>query len=233
MVNNWLTFWKEKNAFDDSMVINYAYFLQKVEKYIKPAPTARVLDIGSGPGNLEDAWYNRVAEIHGLDISERYNIIAREKHKEHSNVFFYDLPENDYLNFSMLNGKKFDIIIVMSVLQYYRNKEEVVQLLENIKKLSAPGAQVLLCDLMVKNSFLKEIVQVLSEAIKEGKFFSTLSLFFRLRFSSYYKVKKEAGFLVLTQEEWRDIIEKLKLNATFIEEPLTLQKSRQNLLIRF
>ncbi len=233
MSNSWLKFWKEKNVFDDIMVINYAYFLAKVEEYIKPSSKSVVLDIGSGPGNLEDAWYNRVKEIHGLDISERYNGIAREKHKEHANVFFHHLQEDDYLDFSVLQDKKFNIIFVMSVLQYYRSTEEIIQLLENIKKHAAPKAQLLLADLMVKNSFLKEIVQVLSEALREGQFFTMLFLFFKLRFSGYYKVRKEAGFLVLSANEWLEIINKLKLNAKFVEKPLTLQKNRKNLLIQF
>lgn len=233
MANNWLKFWKERNAFDDSMGISYNYFLKKIEKYIQPSANDIVLDIGSGPGNLEDAWYNRVKEIHGVDISKRYNNIAKEKHQGHPNIFFYDLPENDYTNLSVLKDKKFNIIIVMSVLQYYTNKQEIIQLLENAKRHIAPGAVLLLCDLMVKSSFLNEIVQLLSDAVTEKKFFSTVSLLFRLRFSNYYKVKQQSGFLILSEGEWREIIRQLALNGEFTEEPLTLQKRRKNIIIRF
>jgi len=233
MANNWLQFWKEKNAFDDSMVINYSYFLKKIAKYVQPATHSVVLDIGSGPGNLEDAWHSKVKEIHGVDISERYNRIARQKHKGHSNVFFYDLPENNYTDLSMLNSKKFNIIIVMSVLQYYENKMEIIQLLENLKQHTAPGATLFLCDLMVESSFLKEIAQVLSDGIKEGKFFSILGLFFKLRFSNYYKVKKKTGFLILKQHEWLEIMNHLQLNGKFTDEPLTLQKNRKNIIVQF
>lgn len=233
MANNWLAFWKEKNAFDDAMGINYAYFLKKVEQYAKPGAGSVVLDIGSGPGNLEDAWHNRVKEIHAVDISVRYNDMVRAKHQRHQNVFVYDLPDNDYLNLSMIDSRRFNIIIVMSVLQYYRNKDEIVQLIKNIREVASPGAVLLLCDLMVKESFLKEIFQVLKDAVKERKLFSVLSLFFKLRFSSYYKTKKQAGFLILSEEEWKEIIDTLKLNARFSEEPLTLQKSRKSLIVQF
>ena len=233
MPNNWLQFWKGKNAFDDSMGINYSYFLRKVENYLQPSGNSVVLDIGSGPGNLEDAWYSRVSEIHGVDISERYNSLTRQKHKDHSNVFVYDLPENDYTNLNLLGDKKFNIIIVMSVLQYYKEKKEIVQLIESIKQHAAPGAVLLLCDLIVESSFIKEIMQVLAEGIREGKLFSTLTLLFKLRFSNYYKVKKESGFLILKQQEWLQILNDLKLNGKFIEEPLTLQKNRKNILVQF
>lgn len=233
MADNWVDFWKEKNAFDDSMGMNYGVFLEKVEKYIHPQVHDVVLDIGSGPGHLEDAWYGRVREIHAVDISKRYNDIVREKHRSHNNVFVYDLPEKDYLNFSMLGDKKFDIIIVMSVLQYYRNKEEVKQLIAATQGLAKPGSKMIIADIMAPTSFVKEVVQVLADALKKGKFFSYLSLFVKLRFSPYYKTRQQAGFLVLTAEDWNEIITDLKLDASFTGEPLTLQKNRKNLLVKF
>ena len=133
----------------------------------------------------------------------------------------------------MVADKKFSIVVVMSVLQYYKNKAEVIDLINNIKEVCAPGAVVLVCDLMVKESFLKEVVQVLKNAFREGKLFSVLSLFYNLRFSNYYKVKKEAGFLILSEQEWQGIITTLNLNATFVKEPITLQKDRKSLIIKF
>ncbi|HEX8332500.1 MAG TPA: methyltransferase domain-containing protein [Segetibacter sp.] len=233
MSDSWLEFWKEKNAFDDSMNINYNFFLKKVEHYVAPNENTVVLDIGSGPGNLEDAWYSKVKEIHGVDTSKRYNQIARQKHKSNSNVFFHDLPETDYLNFSVLGDRKFNIIIVMSVLQYYNNKQEIIRLIENLKKYALPGAVLLLCDLIVKNSFLKEVAEVLQNSYKQGKLLQTFALLFKLRFTNYYKVKKKAGLLMLSEQEWHEIIKDLKLNASFVEEPLTLQTSRKSIIVRF
>jgi len=233
MADTWLTFWQEKNAFDDLMNVNYAYFLKKVEQYVQPSAGDVVLDIGSGPGHLEDAWHHRVKEIHGVDISVRYNEMVREKHKRHPNVVVHDLPADNYLDLGMLQGKQFNIIVVMSVLQYYRSKEEIIVLLKNIKKLAAPGSELLLCDLMVQSSFLKEIFQILKDAVKEGKLISILSLFVKLRFSKYYTIKKQAGFLVLSNEEWMDIIQQLNLDAQFIKEPITLQKSRKSIRVQY
>lgn len=233
MPDNWLTFWKGKNAFDELMAVNYSFFLKQVEKYVQPSADSYVLDIGSGPGNLEDAWYNKVKEIHGVDISERYNAMGRQKHSSHPNVFFHDLPESNYVSLTQLGNKKFDIIIVMSVLQYYKNKQEVMQLLMNIKSYASPGAVLLLCDLMVESTFFKEVTQVLLKSLRERKFISTLKLFFNLRFSNYYKVKKQNGFLVLKQLEWLQIMEQLHLNGEFVNEPLTLQKDRRNIIVRF
>ncbi|GAB3961111.1 hypothetical protein GCM10028805_60060 [Spirosoma harenae] len=233
MAVTWLDFWQQENEFDQSMSVNYAYFLARVEKYIPLSPTQTVLDIGSGPGNLEDAWYDRVKEIHGLDISKRYNEIARVKHAQHPTIYFHDLSADDYLNFSPVANKRFDVIIVMSVVQYYRNASEVEQLLAAIKQVAAPGAKAMICDLMVGGSVLRDIGSMISRSLKQGQLLDTIKLLFRLRFSSYYAVRQENGFLILPKQDWLKICQKLGLNARFIEEPLTMQQERQNLFIQF
>ena len=229
----WLDFWQKENEFDDSMSMNYAYFLARVEKYIPLSKTQKVLDIGSGPGNLEDAWFNRVAEIHGLDISTRYNEIARSKHAAHPGIHFHDLPADDYLNFSVVANQRFDVIIVMSVVQYYKSAADVETLLREIKQVAAPGAKALICDLMVGGSVISDILSIVGRSLRQGQLLSMLKLLVRLRFSPYYTVRKENGFLVLSRQEWLDIARRVGVTAHFVDEPLTLQQERMNLLIQF
>lgn len=233
MTPTWLDYWQEENEFDDSMSVNYAYFLARVEEYIPLSLTHKVLDIGSGPGNLEDAWHNRVKEIHGLDISKRYNELARAKHAQHANIYFHDLSPDDYLNFNAVTKHRFDTIIVMSVVQYYRHASEVEQLLLAIKEVAAPGAKAIICDLMVGGSVLKDILSIMGRSLRQGQLGAMLKLLIRLRLSSYYTVRKQNGFLVMTSREWLGMCQRLGLAAEFIQEPLTMQQERKNLLIRF
>jgi 2-polyprenyl-3-methyl-5-hydroxy-6-metoxy-1,4-benzoquinol methylase len=229
----WLDFWQKENEFDDSMSMNYAYFLARVEKYIPLSKTQKVLDIGSGPGNLEDAWFDRVAEIHGLDISTRYNEIARSKHAAHPGIYFHDLPADDYLNFGVVANQQFDVIIVMSVVQYYKSAADVETLIRAIKQVAAPGAKALICDLMVGGSVISDILSIMGRSLRQGQLLSMLRLLVRLRFSPYYTVRKENGFLVLSRQEWLDITRRVGVAAHFVDEPLTLQQERMNLLIQF
>lgn len=233
MASTWLDFWQKENEFDDSMSANYAYFLARVEQYVPLSKKLKVLDIGSGPGNLEDAWHDRVAEMHGLDVSQRYNDIARAKHAHHPNVYFHGLSPDDYLNFSAVADQRFDIIIVMSVVQYYRSADEAEGLIRAIKQVAAPGAKALICDLMVGGSVLKDIFSIVSRSLQQGQLLSMLQLLVRLRFSNYYTVRKENGFLILPKRQWLDIARRVGVDARFIDEPLTLQQERQNLLIQF
>jgi len=233
MASTWLDFWQKKNEFDQSMATNYAYFLARVERYVTLTRETRVLDIGSGPGNLADAWHARVGELHGLDISKRYNEIARAKHVQHPNVHFHDIAAEDYLNFSPVTGRQFDVIVVMSVVQYYRNAAEVEQLLANIKAVAAPGAKALVCDLIVEEGVLGDVLSILGRSLRQGKLLSMLRLLVQLRFSEYYTIRQKDGFLIIPPRDWLAMCKRLGLNAHFVEEPLTMQQERKSLLIQF
>lgn len=233
MADTWLHFWQEKNEFDNAMSANYDYFLARVGQYITLSPRLKVLDIGSGPGHLADAWHDKVSEIHGIDISKRYNELARAKHADHPNVFFHDLPADDYLNFGVIAGQRFDAVIVMSVVQYYKNDAEAEQLLANIKQVVAPGTKALICDLIVKDGVGGDLLSILGRSLRQGQLLKMLGLLFRLRFSAYYKIRKDNGFLIIPQTEWLAMCHRLGLNARFVAEPLTMQQERMNLLIQF
>jgi hypothetical protein len=62
---------------------------------------------------------------------------------------------------------------------------------------------------------------------------SMLKLLLRLRFSSYYEVRKKNGFLVIPEAVWMGMCKRQGLNARFVSEPLTMQQDRRNLLIQF
>lgn len=231
--STWLDYWQQENAFDQSMSMNYAYFLDRVERYVTLTHETAVLDVGSGPGHLADAWHDRVGTLVCLDISKRYNDLVRQRHANHPNVTVYDLPADDFLNFSPLDGQTFDLVIVMSVLQYYPNVAAVETLLLNLKRLAKPGTKVLLCDLIVGEGMLKDVVSVLGRSLRQGRLLSMLSLLFRLRFSAYYGVRQQNGFLIIPKSEWEALCKRLHLNARFLPEPITLQQDRLNLLIEF
>lgn len=227
----WTEFWQEENAFDTAMSMNYAYFLKHIEPYISLTPQTAVLDLGSGPGHLADSWWNKVGNLTGLDISKRYNDLVRSRHAHHPTVHVFDLCPTNYLNFEMLGDQQFDVIVVMSILQYYPDIAAVETLLLNLKQRAKPGATILLCDLIVTNGMLKDIISALSNAWKRGQLLSMLSLMMHLRFSDYYTVQQNNGFLVIPQAEWLALCKRIGLRARFLPEPVTLQQDRQNLLI--
>jgi 2-polyprenyl-3-methyl-5-hydroxy-6-metoxy-1,4-benzoquinol methylase len=231
--DTWLQFWNRKNPFDDAMIYNHQYFLSKIENYLSLHPQLTVLDIGSGPGHLEDAWHSRVKSIDAADISLRYNEAIRERHRDHSNIIVHDVPLTNYWDLSFLGEKRFDAVIVMSVLQYYKNIGEVEFLLQHIASHVNPGAKVFLCDLKVDHSFVRELFSIFKSSWKTKSFLKTIKLLWQLQFSSYRKVQADHGHLVINKKEWLALFRKLGLNATVLKEPMTLQSERMNVLIQF
>jgi 2-polyprenyl-3-methyl-5-hydroxy-6-metoxy-1,4-benzoquinol methylase len=232
MPKNWVEFWQKENHFDNLMISNHSFFLSKIEKFIQISPNHRVLDIGSGPGYLSDAWHNRVSSIDGLDISKRYNEIARSKHADKPHIQFHDLDESDFLNFDRLKNRQFDLVVIMSVLQYYKNFEDVKKLFIALKKILSPSATVLVCDVITTQGGLKEVFSVLFSALQSGKIWGTLKLFIGLLFSDYYKVRKQSGLLVVNEKLFVGYCNEIGWKVEVINEPVTLQKERKSFLIR-
>lgn len=232
MPKNWVEFWQKENQFDDLMISNHSFFLSKIENIIHLSLNHRVLDIGSGPGHLSDAWHNRVSSIDGLDISKRYNEIARSKHADKPHIQFHDLDESDFFNFDRLNNRQFDLVVIMSVLQYYKSFEDVKKLFIALKKILAPDATILVCDVITSQTGFKEVFSVLFSALKSGKIWGTLKLFIGLLFSDYYKVRKQNGLLVVNEKIFVDFFTEIGRKAEVINEQVTLQKDRKSFLIR-
>ena len=80
---------------------------------------------------------------------------------------------------------------------------------------------------------LKDILSVLERSWQEGRLMRMLSLLFQLRFSTYYNIQQQNGFLVIPQREWLELCIRLNINGRFLPQPITLQHDRQNLLIEF
>lgn len=231
MQSNWLAYWQINKHFDEYMQKNATCFLNKIQKYITIHHTDFVLDFGCGPGYLADAWHNRVALFHGIDISERYITKARSKHATKQNVQFFWLNPQDYLNLHLLNNSFYNLVIVMSVLQYFESEEEVKFLLEQLVQKVKPGGKILLADLIVREFKLKDFRSIFFQAIKNKHLYSTLSFFIRLRFSAYYKLKQEKGLLIISVEKWCKILKQMNLNYKVVQEPITLQKERKSIII--
>ena len=227
----WTDFWQQKNAFDQSMSMNYAYFLDRVEQHVTLTPQTTVLDVGSGPGHLADAWHHRVGTLVCLDISKRYNDLVRARHAAHPNVVVHDLPADNFLDFSVLQNQTFDLVVVMSVLQYYPNIEAVETLLLTLKRHAKPGATILLCDLIVGEGMLRDVVSVLGRSLRQGRLWHMLTLLFRLRFSAYYGIRQQNGFLIIPAQDWLALCQRLGLRAHFLPHPITMQQDRLTLRI--
>jgi 2-polyprenyl-3-methyl-5-hydroxy-6-metoxy-1,4-benzoquinol methylase len=142
--NSWIDFWKSENIADEDVSrLNMEIFIQATYPIMKYNNNDIILDIGSGYGHLSEALKSEVKEIYGIDISQKFLEICKKKYSQYDNLHFRKLDPNNYTDFSFLNGHHFSKIVCLSVIQYYKNQDELENLIKSVKKIASKGAKFL------------------------------------------------------------------------------------------
>lgn len=231
-MGNWIRFWKTQNvftplSFDKCMEI----FIEGTESLLRYDKSDEVLDIGCGPGALEARLKNRVTSIDALDVSENYLDFCRARFKGAPNLTFHRLDSSNYTELSAVGSKKFSLITCLSVIQYYRSKDDVEKLIRNTLQAAKPGARIFISDIPCRTSLVYEVFTHLYEGLKRRYFFKMLAMLARARFSDYTQVRKESGILSYSEAELRALADKLGVRAQILTQRLTTNGGRLHLFI--
>ncbi|MBU3915367.1 class I SAM-dependent methyltransferase [bacterium] len=233
VTSDWVDFWENQTVMNDrSWEKNMELFLSGSESFFPFHNKDVVLDIGSGPGFLAFFLKDRVDSIHCIDTSRRYVDEGRSRFSQNGNVSF-DVIGSNYLDFSFLNDKKFSKIVCSSVIQYYKDIDEVEQLIIEVRKHAFSGAEMLIADIQVNMEPIKDLVGLLTTSFKNRYLLQVIKFIFKSFGGEYSKIRKNKGLLTLKKSDLDEITKKLQLNAEWRDDVLTLNNSRKHLLIRF
>lgn len=231
--SSWFDYWNQEDTpMLESMRKDREIFLGNSRRLIPFNKKDVVLDIGCGPGLLEEYLKDKVKEIHCLDTSEYFIRILKKKFRKDSNIFIYQLSKAKFTELSFLKHKKFTIALCISVVSYYKNIDDFKKLIIEVQKL-CKGGICLITDIKVKRGTFGDALGLLKMSIKDNRFIESLKFLLKSRFSLYYTVRKKQDLLVIPEEELRKIIKELKLTAEILDVPLSLKSQRKHLLIRF
>lgn len=227
---SWGNYWKENpKLFMKVMEKSTEFVAHKLESHQLLNHSTHLLDFGCGPGYLANALKGKINSYYGVDISSKYIEIAKEKCKENRNFFFRELPlEHSISSLNLLKqeGKQFDTIIILSVIQYFKKKDDVLELLENAKALLTSGGKILLVDVIENEKGLwKDAVSVMLHSIKHGYLFSFIQFMFRAKLSKYNSLRKAHQLFMLSKEEVFEIAAQSELQLSILP-CITLQSSR-------
>ena len=117
---------EEFNAHDSSIVW-----------HLNPKNTDTCLNIGCGIGRAEKFLYNKVKEIHSVDISKAMIDAAKERNKDLKNVHFY---VNDGQSLSMFDDNFFDIAFAELIFQHVPS-EIVHAYVAEVYRILKPGGR--------------------------------------------------------------------------------------------
>ncbi len=227
---NWAFFWKNNPVgFDAIMRASAVFVREKLIAHQLLNASDSLLDLGCGPGLLVAELQSEVQNIVGADISETYIDICKNKFKEnkklsftHFSPFNYEKITENIVDFSV------NKVIILSVLQYYQNENQVRELVVDLKKAAetqrscgkntSQKLHCIIADLLPKNhSFIADIRDLVILAIRKRFVFDLIQFILYTLYSDYRKFKK-VGLLHLDY----DFFEKLAA-----EQSISIQKTPQ------
>jgi SAM-dependent methyltransferase len=101
----------------------------------QPTGEERALDIGCGMGRLTRAMSHVFREAHGVDIAPTMIDLARQHHRNYSNVFFHHGPGH---SFPMFPDDCMDVVFSYIVFQHMP-EEAVLSCLRDIMRILVPN----------------------------------------------------------------------------------------------
>lgn len=155
---------------------------------------------------------------------EKFNI-------KYKNIFI-KLYKDNYKNLYKMN-KKFSFIFCNSVVQYFSNKNEIIELVKAVKKTSIKGTKFLISDIMdIKEK--KNLFRFIFYSFLRGYFFSLIKHYFILILNPEYR-KLEIKYKLLRVDTHKIIkeIKPLCKKVKIIYTPLTINVNRKHILIEF
>ena len=227
---NWQNFWSNNPPlFGVVMQKNSVYFADKLLKAKTIVPENRILDFGCGPGYLADLLKKKVASYYGFDISADCVETCNQKFAGNENMRFTKVISTETttgLEELVKEGLHFDVIIILSVVQYFSGLPKLETLLTECKSLLSTGGKIILADVIPSHKgLLKDVYSGFADSIKKGYLFSFLRFLFQARFSNYHQLRLNNDLLCITETDIATICQKLQLQYTIM--PIcTLQHSR-------
>ena len=230
-VNRWLNYWEEQQSvYDDLLAPLLEIFVCRAKPILSWRPDDMVLDIGCGPGELARLLKNQVREIYGVDISKNYIRRARQRFAGDSNIHFHELDPERYTDLSFLQPHRFSLIVCHSVVQYYGSPQHLRSLILHVSQIASPGARLLIADIPSGASRLREAGQLMLAGLKGGYLTRVLKTFSSV---AYYRARGSGGLWNLDDETFHDCAEAAGADVEFVKQPLTVFRSRRNVVFQF
>lgn len=232
-LNEWSGFWKtEGEAFSSIMKINTNYFALQLTRRLDVRTTDEILDYGCGPGLLADVLIPDGFHVQGVDINDFFVAECKRKYPDHNFLTIStELPATDQTLFKAFGEKKFDRIILLSILQYFKDHDEIELLLKMLQKYIKPGGMIILADVIdERTSSIKDLISLAYRSVITGKIVSLFRFVSYLLFSNYRKISRSRPLLALPSETVQTIASRSSFSVREVDG-LTIHASRTNYIL--
>lgn len=232
-LNEWSGFWKtEGEAFSSIMKINTHYFALQLTRRLGVRTTDEILDYGCGPGLLADVLIPDGFHVQGVDINDFFIAECKRKYPDHNFLTIStELLTTDQSLLEVFGEKRFDRIILLSILQYFKDHEEIELLLRMLRKYIKPGGTIILADIIdERTSSIRDLISLVYRSLITGKIVPLFRFVSYLLFSNYRKISRSRPLLTLPPEIVHTIASRSSLSVEPVDG-LTIHASRTNYVL--
>lgn len=192
-MENWDDFWQDKKSgFDYIMRNTTKYFLEKYFENYSTKNTEKILDYGCGPGVLVEGLLKKGYEVVGVDISNYYVDYCKNKFENNTNAVF-ELVDNENTFEKILSKTSPDLIVAMSVIQYFESEKVLMEFLNQVKNYSTTKnhkIKLLIADVIPKKySKINDAIDLFFNSVKRGYVLDFFRFMYGIFFSDYSKSK--------------------------------------------
>ncbi|MFL5744963.1 MAG: class I SAM-dependent methyltransferase [Niastella sp.] len=229
----WGNFWQDQRlSFYAVMKMATSYFVLKFEKLYPLQPTDQLFDYGCGPGFVADSLATKSIQLTGADINDFFIKECRKNHPASRFLLITtDTATNKKILGEALNGKHFDYILLLSIIQYFKSANDLDEVIGMLRHYLKPQGKLIIADVLDENtSSLKDAFSLLMYCIKRGRIGAFAGFISYLLFSDYRKISKQNKLLLVSENTIRAIATRLGLHCEKVNG-LTLQRSRSNYIL--
>jgi SAM-dependent methyltransferase len=208
MTSEWVKFYDFRHSIiyvnERHRDVHYARIANDLLPYIS-APTARVLDYGSGEAIHAGVIAARCASLVLAEAAPNVRAIVKQRFAENSKISILS-PEE----VSALPDASFDLIVMHSVAQYL-TAAELDGLLKTFRRLLTPGGSFVLGDIVPPRlASVHAALALLRFAARNGFLGAAIVGLMRIFVSDYLKLSQKAG---LSHYDEADVLRILKANG--------------------
>jgi SAM-dependent methyltransferase len=230
---DWIDYWDSESLFGPLMRRATAHFHAAARDLLAVRGGDVVLDFGCGPGYLSELLALEAGEVHGVDTSAHAIAECRARCGARANLHFHHLDRGDPVDLSFLGGRRFSLIICLSVIQYFDSLASVERLLRSFARVAAPGGRALVADIPVRSSPIADTGELLRASISERFLGPALQFLVRSAVSPYARTRSRRGLLTVSEAQLRSLLATVQLDAEILATPLTWNRQRLHVCVRF
>jgi ubiquinone/menaquinone biosynthesis C-methylase UbiE len=121
------------------------YEENKLIEYLKNKKDLKVLDLGCGNGRWAGILRHKIQRYVGIDFSETFIRQAQKVYNDENIYEFKCMPAQEYAV-----NEKYDIIFIIGLLTYMNN-EEILVMIENIKRMLHQGGMIFVRNVTIRD----------------------------------------------------------------------------------